>query len=449
MHSDTAMTALSGTVDRLSDDLVLLRRDIHRNPELSWQETRTTKVVADLLGNAGLRVQLLPVTGCYADVGPTEPAYRVGLRADLDALPLHERTGLPYASRSHGVSHACGHDVHTAALVGAGLACHHNRHLLEEMGLGVRLLFQPAEEVQPSGAHSLLGGPVLRGVDRMFAIHCDPRRDVGQVGLKVGAITAAADAVSVRLRGSGGHTSRPHLTSDLTYALAKVITEVPGALSRRVDPRAGVALVWGSVHAGSVPNVIPDRAEAHGTCRVLDATAWEGIQVLIRQLVEGVVAPYGAIAEVEYAQGVPPVINTAAGVEAMRSAVRSMLGPDAVGGTEQSLGGEDFAWLLQRADGALARLGTRTPGGRSYDLHQGDFVVDERAIAMGAKVLAGVTVAAWRQARSAAGSMAKMDGPVAGPAAQDGGGPAQDGGGRTVPAASVSGERGRSGPPLG
>lgn len=405
------MTVLAARVTRLADDLVQLRRDIHRNPELSWQETRTTRVVADRLSRAGLRVEPLEMTGCYADVGPADAGYRVGLRADLDALAVQERTGLPYASQAAKVAHACGHDVHTAALVGAGLALQCDLHLLAEMDLGVRLLFQPAEEVQPSGAYSLLGGPVMRGVDRFFAVHCDPRRDVGTVGLRVGPITATADAISVRLTGTGGHTSRPHLTSDLTYALAKVITDVPGALSRRLDPRWGAALVWGSVHAGSVANVIPDRAEAHGTLRMLQGGGLSEVRALVRTLVESVVAPYGASWEVDFHQGVPAVVNSPAGVEAFARAAVAMLGPGSVGPTEQSLGGEDFGWLLQDCDGALARLGTRHPGGRSYDLHQGDFDADERAIGLGAKLLAGVAIVAGDQ-RPQPASGARLGTPV-------------------------------------
>ncbi len=386
--------AVRASLEQMNAELVQVRRDIHRNPELAWQETRTTALVAQRLSDAGLSVCSLGPSGCYADLGASHPRVRVALRADLDALPVQERTGLPWASRTAGVSHACGHDVHTTAVLGAGLALQLNRDALRALGLGVRLIFQPAEEVMPGGGHALATGPALAGIDHALALHCDPHRDVGAVGLKVGAITAAADAITVRLRGTGGHTSRPHLTSDLTYALAKVVTDVPAALSRRVDPRSGVALVWGAIRAGTVPNIIPDHGEVLGTVRVLDASAWAGMSALIRQLVDEVVAPYGASVDVEYAQGVPPVVNSRESVGLFASATRAMVGPDAVVPAEQSLGGEDFGWLLQHCSGAMARLGTRTPGGRSYDLHQGDFTVDERAIGIGAGVLAGAALAA-------------------------------------------------------
>lgn len=382
--------SLNRTVDRLEHELVVFRRDLHRHPELSWQEFRTTQRVAERLAMAGLDPRPLEPTGLVADVGPADPAYRVGLRADLDALALLERTGLPFASSTPGVSHACGHDVHTAALLGAGLALAGQREALARAGLAVRLIFQPAEEIMPGGGRMVADSWAMAGLDRVFAVHCDPRRDAGTVGIRVGAITGASDAITVRLTGKGGHTSRPHLTSDLTFALAKVVTDVPAALSRRLDPRAGAALVWGSIHAGHSPNVIPDTGELQGTLRMLDAQAWVGSEALVRELIAEVVAPYGATCEVDYRQGVPPVVNSPSGAAACTWAAVHGLGPASVGPTEQSLGGEDFAWLLQACEGALIRLGTRTPGGRTYDLHQGDLVVNEAAVGYGARILAAL-----------------------------------------------------------
>ena len=212
----------------------------------------------------------------------------------------------------------------------------------------MRLIFQPAEEVLPGGAQEVIEQGGLQGVDRIFSIHCDPSLDVGQVGLRDGAITAAADAVTVTLSGRGGHTSRPHLTQDLTYALGKVVTDVPAALSRRVDPRAGVALVWGSVHSGSAPNVIPSTGTVSGTLRMLDAQVWEDIGPLLEEIVHAVVSPYAVSAKVEHLRGVPPVVNDPACVEILRRAAVTALGPDAAQSTLQSLGGEDYALYLQQ-----------------------------------------------------------------------------------------------------
>jgi amidohydrolase len=293
------------------------------------------------------------------------------------------------------VAHACGHDLHTSMVLGAGLALATQAPALSSAGLGVRLIFQPAEEVIPGGAHEITDGGWLTGVDEVFALHSDPSRDVGEVGLLVGPITAASDGVEVTLKGHGGHTSRPHLTQDLTFALAKVVTEVPAALSRRIDPRAGAALVWGSVHAGGAQNVIPSVGTASGTLRILDADLWREVGALVEELVEAVVAPYAVTTEVRYTQGVPPVVNAGPSVDSLRDAAHAA--GVLPGTTVQSLGGEDFAWYLTEVRGAMGRIGTRTPGGPTYDLHQGDLVVDERALAFGAKVLVGAVLDAGRR----------------------------------------------------
>jgi amidohydrolase len=257
----------------------------------------------------------------------------------------------------------------------------------------VRLIFQPAEEVIPGGAQGVIEQGGIDGVDRIFGVHCDPSLDVGHVGLRDGPITAAADGVTITLSGRGGHTARPHLTQDLTYALAKLVTDVPAVLSRRVDPRAGVALVWGSIHSGSAQNVIPSTGVISGTLRMLDAQVWDEIGPLLHEAVRAVISPYDVTAKVDHVRGVPPVVNDLSSVEMLRDATVAAFGHDAAQTTLQSLGGEDFAWYLQAVPGALARLGTRTPGGETYDLHQGDLVVDERAVAIGARLLAAAALA--------------------------------------------------------
>ncbi|MEP7033996.1 MAG: amidohydrolase [Actinomycetota bacterium] len=381
------------TLSGLEGELIALRRDLHAHPELAGKEVRTTGVVADRLTAAGIRVRLLAGSGLVADIGPADPAYRVALRADLDGLPVAERTGLPFTSLNPGVCHACGHDVHIAAVLGAGLALQEHAGSLAAAGTGVRLIFQPAEEVLPGGAKAVIEQGGVRGVDRILTLHCDPTLDVGQVGLRVGAITSATDAIRVTLSGRGGHTARPHLTQDLTYALAKVITDVPAVLSRRVDPRAGVALVWGSVNAGSAENVIPSTGSVGGTLRMLDAQLWRDIGPVLEETVQAVISPYGVSAKVEHVRGVPPVVNHPDSVELLRRAAVAAIGPDAPRPTQQSLGGEDFAWYVQEVPGAMARMGTRTPGGATYDLHQGDIVVDEKVVVAGARLFAVAAMA--------------------------------------------------------
>lgn len=395
-NATAVVAALAARVGELADgldaELIAFRRDVHAHPELSRKETRTTQVVADRLRAAGLEPRLLPIgSGLVCDIGPDhgpDGEGRIGLRADLDALPLQETSGVEWASTQPGVAHACGHDVHTTVVLGAGLVL---ARLQEEGRLrrGVRLFFQPAEEVFPGGAEDIINRTSeLDGVDRMAALHCDPKFDVGHVGTRIGPITSASDSVIVTISSPGGHTSRPHLTGDVVFALGQVITQTPAVLGRRLDPRSGVNLTWGAVQAGSTPNAIPSTGIVKGTLRCLDVRAWEKAGELVREAVEQIVAPYQVGVSVTVTHGVPPVENQTEATCDLEDAVRDAVGPDAVQLTEQSMGGEDFAWFLRKVPGTMARLGVRTPGGRTYDLHQGDLVVDERAIGVGVRALA-------------------------------------------------------------
>lgn len=380
-------------VKAYADELVAFRRDLHAHPELSWAEVRTTRVLRERLVAAGLSPRVLPGgTGVVCDVG--EGSRAVGLRADIDALPIVDGKPVDYASTVPGVCHACGHDVHATTVLGAGLVL---ADLARDGQLPgrVRLIFQPAEESSRSGARAVIEAGETAGLERMFALHCDPRTEVGTVGLRTGPITGSADQLRVALTGPGGHTARPHLTADLVYALGKLVTDLPGALSRRVDPRASLSLVWGRVAAGRAPNAIPQSGEVEGTVRSLDTRAWADAPDLVEDLVAAIVAPYGVRAEVTYTRNVPPVDNESSSVDLLATAVRTTEGPEALVGTEQSLGGEDFAWYLTGVPGALARLGVCPPGTAEQDrgdLHQGLFDVDERAIGVGVRVLAAAAI---------------------------------------------------------
>jgi len=385
---DDLTEALNAFLARYETELIGFRRDLHAHPEPADAERRTTRRVAGRLAEAGLRPVLLPEsTGLYVDIGPG--GSRVALRADLDALPMDDEKDVPYRSTIPGMCHACGHDAHTAMLLGAGLFLA-DRAASGKLAGGVRLIFQPAEEAA-TGAKGVIAAGALDSVGRIFALHCDPRLDTGLLGVRAGAITAACDKVKVTLTGPGGHTARPHLTADVVYALGKIVTEVPAALTRRVDPRAGLSLVWGHVNAGVAANAIPDEGVVEGTVRCLDAEVWRSAVVLIEDLVQSVAMPYGVTAKVEYLSAVPPTVNEAGSAALIASAAAAVLGPDAVTETSQSLGGEDFAWYLHLVPGAMARLGTRTPGTNTAgDLHQPTFDIDERAIGIGVRVLAAV-----------------------------------------------------------
>ena len=374
------------------DELVRLRRDLHAHPELGYQEHRTTGILVDRLSAAGLAPKVLSKgTGLVCDVGTGEGPVVV-LRADIDALPLQDEKLVPYRSTVPGLCHACGHDVHTSAVLGAGLAL---ARVGGQLAGTIRLVFQPAEEQMPGGALDVIHEGFMDGVSSVFGLHCDPALEVGRVGLKSGPITAAADALSIVLTGPGGHTSRPHNTVDLVHVLATIATGLPDALSRLVDPRAGLCLVWGHVSAGVAANAIPREGVLKGTLRVLDKGAWHYAPQMVQRLVDGLVAPYGAHAQVEYQRGVPPVVNDQSATTLFAAAVRAALGPNAAVPTVQSLGGEDFAWYLDHVPGAMARLGVKPPGQeRPHDLHQGTFDVDEAALPVAVKVLVGVALGA-------------------------------------------------------
>ncbi|MEU4228881.1 M20 family metallopeptidase [Nonomuraea sp. NPDC026600] len=383
---------LDAFLTETDQELVAFRRDLHMHPELAFAEYRTTQRIAERLAAAGLMPSVLPRgTGLICDVGSGDGP-TVALRADIDALPLHDEKDVPYRSTVPGACHACGHDVHTAILLGTSI------FLAQQAAAGllpgrVRLIFQPAEEL-PGGALEVMAHGGISGVERIFGLHCDPRVDLGQVGLKPGPITSACDKLVIRVSGPGGHTARPHLTADLVFALAKVLTELPAALSRRVDPRSSLSLVWGKVEAGTAANAIPDEGVAEGTVRCLDENAWHAAPDLIKSLLESVASAYGIEATMEYTRGVPPVVNDEMSVDMLAEAVERALGPGAVVPTQQSLGGEDFAWYLESIPGALARLGTRSPGGVTYDIHQGTFDVDEAAIAMGVRLMSATALTA-------------------------------------------------------
>jgi len=390
---------LTGELDAFlaghESELIEFRRDLHAHPEIGYSEHRTTHKIALRLESAGLRPTILPKgTGIIADVGgEADEAPVVALRADIDALPIIDEKNVPYRSLNPGACHACGHDVHTTILTGTGL------FLARAAAAGglpgkVRLIFQPAEEV-PGGALDVLAAGGISSVDRVFALHCDPKLDVGKVGTRIGPITAACDKIKVQLSGPGGHTARPHLTADLVYALGKIVTELPAALSRRIDPRSGLSLVWGRVSAGSAANAIPDFGVAEGTVRCLDDSAWHAAPEVLKTLVESVSSAYGVTSDLSYERSVPPTVNDAASTAMISAAADRVLGPGSVAPAPQSLGGEDFAWYLESIPGSLFRLGTRQPGSeQEFDIHQPMFDVDERCIGVGIKMMAATAMTA-------------------------------------------------------
>jgi amidohydrolase len=373
---DDRLHDLRAAVAEEADQAVALRRTIHSHPELGNAEFRTTGAVTVHLEAGGLDpVVRATSVGLHVDVGGPGPM--VVFRADLDALPVSEESGVPFTSEVPGVMHACGHDAHTA--IAAGLARSMSR--LDLPGT-VRFLFQPAEETVPGGAVELVKEGLVTDAASIMAFHVDPSIPPGTVGIRADAITGASDRIRIELIGPGGHTSRPHQTVDLVHAAARIVTDLPQLIQRSTDPRNPVAVVFGRISGGTAENVIPTSVEVAGTARMFDVDLWRGMPQLVERLVQEIVAPLGATARVDYERGAPPVVNDRSVVGTIERAALSILGPEGVLPTEQSLGAEDFAWYLEEVPGALIRLGAG-PTDRSVDLHAADFDLDERAIATG------------------------------------------------------------------
>lgn len=361
------------------DEVIQWRRHLHSHPEVSHHEIDTTQFIAERLRERGLEPHLFPETGLYVDIGPQSDE-KLAFRADIDALRVEETTGLPFASRTPGASHSCGHDVHTA--ISLALAC----ALAEiDVPFGVRVIFQPAEEVMDGGAPDVIKWGGLDGVACIYAVHAEPKLRVGQIGVRTGAITSAADVLRINVTGPGGHSSRPHLTNDIVYALGSLVTQLPALLTRRIDPRTGTVLVFGQIEAGFAPNAVPKTGRVSGTIRTQDIATWRTLEPLMSELIDAIIAPTGCSHELAYTRGVPPVMNDDVATAALVEAVRSV-DPHAIVQAPQSSGGEDFSWYLEQVPGSMARLGCWRGTGKKYDLHQGDIDIDERCIDVGVRL---------------------------------------------------------------
>jgi len=377
----TRVSQIAELTRQVLPQIIELRRTIHRQPELGWEEVETTKRVVAALREAGVDVRARESgLGAIVDVGSGDNA--VGFRADLDGLPITELNEVAYKSEVEGVMHACGHDVHTA--IGVGIAVVVNQ--LDDIGGRIRFVFQPAEEKIPGGATELRAERVHEGLRCIIGFHVDPTLEPGKVGLRIGGITGASDRFRILLSGPGGHTSRPHQTVDLVAIAGRVISELPNVVKSTIDPREPLALVFGSIHGGNAANVIPTEVILGGTARMFDHDLWRDMPKIIEKAVGDLAHPSGARFELDYFRGSPPTVNDEHVIHTVRTAINEVLGPDADVETHQSLGSEDFAWFLEDIPGALLRLGSGITG-RTVDLHSATFDIDEAAIETG--IIAG------------------------------------------------------------
>ncbi len=388
------MADWAGLIDRDIDDqlpfLARVRRRFHANPEPSREEFRTTAELARFLGEAGVPHRVLPsgrglIAGSLP--GESERGQRVvALRADLDALRLQDAKDVEYRSARDGVMHACGHDAHATMVLGAALALHRTQNALPP-GLAWRAIFQPAEEVA-EGAREMIAAGAMEGIGAVVALHVDPEIEVGRVGLRTGPLTADCREIHVSVRGRGGHAARPHLAVDPIAAAVQFVSAVYQVVPRSVDARDPVVVTFGAFRAGQQANVIPDRAEVLGTIRTFSPAARARVDATLAALARGVGEATGADLDIETREETPSVVNDPAITRVVGSAAAQVLGSENVLPIEQpSLGGEDFAWYLAHAPGCLLRLGVAR-GLPWPSLHSPLFDIDERALALGARILA-------------------------------------------------------------
>ena len=383
-----------GLEERLAEmlpPLLLLRRHLHRHPELSGHEQQTAALVAGELRGAGWQVrEAVGRTGVVAELGPAHGPL-VGLRVDMDALPIEERTGLDYSSCRQGWMHACGHDIHTS--VGLGVA-RLLAPLADRLTARVRLLFQPAEETAQGAAWMKADG-AMDGVQALFGVHVFPSLPVGSIGVRSGSFTAAAGELEVEVLGEGGHGARPHQSTDAIWIAARVVSGLQEAISRRLDALHPVVVSFGRIEGGKAFNVIADHVRLLGTVRCLDPGLHAQLPGWIEETVQALCRGHGGEARVHYRSISPPVYNDPALTALVAEAGRELLGSERVLWLEQpSLGAEDFAELLTDVPGTMFRLGVAGAEGCS-PLHSNSFRPDEGCLAVGIRVLT-LSLLRWR-----------------------------------------------------
>lgn len=360
------------------------RRHFHRHPELSFEEKETSAYVASQLAAMGIpHTTGIGGYGIKAVIDGGRPGRTVALRADMDALPITEETGLPFASAQPGVMHACGHDVHTATLLATARAL---KALASDLPGRVVLVFQPGEEVNPGGASLMIKDGVLKNpdVDAIFGLHVMPLMEVGTMGFGAGPMLAAPDEVDVTIIGRGGHGAQPHLCVDPVMTAAQCLTLLQQVVARNVGPFQNAVITVGMINGGTARNVIPDEVTFRGTVRTMDPALRELMPKRIEAIVRGVCEAAGASYKLHYDPGYPALINEAAATEVARRAALQVLDAAGVQPMAPSMGGEDFAYYLQQVPGSFARLGSMVPGtARPYGLHTSRLLIDEECLAVG------------------------------------------------------------------
>jgi len=389
------LTRIKDVAETLRPRLIEIRRHIHSHPELSGQEHQTAAYVAGVLSSCGVVVQQgVGKTGVIGElVGRTDDRL-VAVRTDMDALPITERTRLEYASCHSGVMHACGHDVHTTVGLGTAMVL---SQLGEVLPGNIRFLFQPAEEIA-QGASWMVQDGVMNDVSAIFSLHVFPSIPAGSVGIRYGALTAAADDLEIIIMGESGHGARPHEAIDAIWIASQVITTLQQAISRTQNPLRPMVLTIGQINGGRAPNVIADQVRLTGTVRSLHPETHANLPEWIEGILANICKTYGARYEINYRRGVPSVQNDLALTQLLEASAKEAWGSDRVQILpEASLGAEDFSVYLQHAPGTMFRLGVGFQDKPNYPLHHPQFEVDETAIVTGVVTLAYAIYQYWQK----------------------------------------------------
>ncbi len=384
-----------GLAPGVLERMVALRRDLHRHPELSWREVRTAERVSARLTELAIAHERVGETGIVADLPGATSAPRVALRADLDALPIHEETGLPFASEHDGIMHACGHDGHTSMLLGAAelLAAEPDRPA------PVRFIFQPAEE-SGLGARRMIDGGALRDVAVIFGGHLDRHYPTGSLIVTEGPVNASTDTFHIRIDGQGAHAARPHEAIDAVVVGSLLVMALQTIVSREVDPAHPSVVTIGRFVAGTASNVIPGVAELEGTIRAQESSVREHLMRSLRRITDSVARLHDARAEISFSEGTPPLRNSAELAGVAREAAVAVVGPDGVRElVRANMGAEDFSHYLECVPGCYVRFGARVEGRESYPAHSSKFDFDEAALSTGALWYREIALVAGRRLR--------------------------------------------------
>jgi amidohydrolase len=378
----------------LKDELVLIRRDLHRYPELAFGEQRTAEKGRAYLAALGLDVQakVAGTTGVVATLESGQPGPTLVIRADMDALPIAESTGLDFSSRNAGVMHACGHDAHVTCALGAAKLLVENKAQLRGR---ILIVLQPAEETPPGGAQVLIEqGRILHGVDAAIALHCHPGIPAGTLAFRSGQMLAHSDRFLITLKGKGAHAARPHLSVDAVAVAVQVYQALQYLVSRENDPLHPFVLTIGRIAGGVAANVISETATLEGTTRSLDERVAEEVPERMKRIIGGICHAARAEFEFQYERGYPALVNDPGLTEQALGSARGLLGAGSVRSLEHAeMGGEDFAYFARKVPATMFRLGVGNAArGWEHSLHSPRFTLDEDALPIGAAALARIAL---------------------------------------------------------